>query len=507
MAGHFTKPKALSSVFKIYDFASGVNFLVDTGSQISIPPASKWDRENRSESSSLATANGTSITLFGNHLMTLRFGVKSFRWNFVVTDVSQPILGADFLSAHSLMVDVKGRRLFNMEDFASFRVMPDNSLAPGVYIVTDASGRFENVLTSRPKLIMPTFTNPMPAHGVQHFVKMTGVPVHAQARHLSPEKLGVAKHEFADLKALGIIRRSNSPRASLLHVSRKADGGWLPYGDYRYLNNITVPDRYPIPNIRDFSSRLARKTVFSKVDLVKGYHQVPIHPDDIPKMAIIMPFGLWEFLRMPFGLSSAAQTFQRMMDWVVQDLDFVFCHMDVILIASESDEQHKEHLRILFDRLELHGLIVKPVKCVFGVSSIVFLGHKVDDHGVTPLPARVEAISAFPRPSTVKGLQEFVGMVNFYHRFIPAASGIMQPLFAHSKGKAMDKLQWGEEMTKVFEKVKEALAKATLLHHTVESAETTCDRYFIYSYRRSFATMHLGCLVPVGVLQLNSSTS
>ena len=181
MAGHSKKSEALSSVFRIYDFASGMNFLVDTGSQISILPASKWDKENRVKSSSLVAANGTSITSFGNRLMTLRFGVKSFRWNFVVAEVTQPILGADFLCAHSLMVDVKGRRLFNIEDFESFRVTPDSSSAPGVSVVTATSGRFENVLASRHKLTMPTFTNPMLPHGVQHFVETTVAPVHEAA--------------------------------------------------------------------------------------------------------------------------------------------------------------------------------------------------------------------------------------------------------------------------------------------------------------------------------------
>ena len=124
----------------------------------------------------------------------------------MVADVTQPILGADFLCAHSLLVDVKRRRLFNAEDFASFRVTPDDSSAPCVSMVTAVLGRFENVLSSHPKLTTPTFTNPMPAHGVQHFVKTTGAPVHAQARRLSPEKLEVAKREFADLEALCIIR-------------------------------------------------------------------------------------------------------------------------------------------------------------------------------------------------------------------------------------------------------------------------------------------------------------
>ena len=154
----------------------------------------------------------------------------------------------------------------------------------------------------------------------------SGAPIHARARHLSPEKLAVGKKEFEDLEALGIIRRSNSPWSSPLHVTAKPDGGWRPCGDYRRLDNVSVPDRYPIPHIRDFLSRLAGTSIFSKVVLVKGYHQVPLHPDDIPKTAIITPFGLWEFLRMPFGLRNSAQTFQRMMDWILHDLSFVCVH-------------------------------------------------------------------------------------------------------------------------------------------------------------------------------------
>ena len=116
--------------------------------------------------------------------------------------------------------------------------------------------------------------------------------------------------EFQDLEALGIIRRSNSPWLSPLHVTLKADGGWQPCGDYRHLNDVTVPDHYPVPNIQDFSSNLAGASVFSKVDLIRGYHQVPLHLEDIAKMAIVTLVGLWEFLRMSFRLKNTAEAFQ-----------------------------------------------------------------------------------------------------------------------------------------------------------------------------------------------------
>ena len=134
--------------------------------------------------------------------------------------------------------------------------------------------------------------------------------------------------------------------------------------------------------------------------------------------------------------------------------------------------KHAVHLQLLFDCLEKHGLVVKPSNCIFGVASVVFLGHHVNTHGVTPLPSCVDAISAFPCPSTVKAMQEFVGMMNFYHRFIPAASRILRPLFATAKGKSTDVITWTEEMVTAFESAKMALATATLLHHPVEGAET-----------------------------------
>ena len=236
------------------------------------------------------------------------------------------------------------------------------------------------------------------------------------------------------MEKLGIIRLSKSPWASPLHVAPKPSGGWRPCGDYRRLNKATVDDRYPLPHIQDFNSNLSGARIFSKVDLMRGYHQIPMARESIPKTAVITPFGLFEFLCMPFGLKNAAQAFQRLMDSVLRGLPFAFVYVDDILIASKSAKEHKEHLRQVCQLLEDNGLVIRKDKCIFGVPEIEFLGHKVTAAGILPLPDRVTTIKEYPVPENRAALQRFLGMINYYHRFLPKIAGHLKPLHVASAG-------------------------------------------------------------------------
>lgn len=198
--------------------------------------------------------------------------------------------------------------------------------------------------------------------------------------------------------------------------------------------------------------------------------------EDVLKTAVTTPFGLFEFTRMPFGLRNAAQTFQRFMHEVTRGLDFIFVYVDDVLIASKSEELHETHLKSLFQRLSDYGLRIKASKCTFGASTLQFLGFDISKDGIQPSRDRVKAIESFPEPKSIKNAQRFIGMVNYYHRFIPHLAGTFTPIYDHltklsKSGTKSKDFTWPSECQEAFTKAKRQLAETTLLVHPQENAK------------------------------------
>lgn len=378
-----------------------IQFLIDTGADVCVFPRSHLPEPRAKSSYELSAANDTTIATFGTITLTLDFGLRrQFTWRFFVAAVYKLIIGADFLVHYGLLVDMRNQRLLDATTQLTSRGRVIECDIPSVKTISGSSW-YHELLHQFPEVTRPDGAPKAVSHSTRHYITTTpGLPVAQKQRRLSTEKLEVARKEFEAMRRLGIARPSQSSWASPLHMMPKKGDDWRPCGDYRILNARTCLDRYPVRHIQDFSQSLREKNTFSTVNT--SFNQIPVAEEDIPKTAITTPFGLFEFEFMTFGLRNAAQTFQRFIDEVLQKLEFCYAYIDDILIASTSEEEHLKHLRILFERLRKYGVVINPAKCVFGQPEVKFLGYLVSGAGTRPLPEKVDAIRAYPRPNTVK---------------------------------------------------------------------------------------------------------
>jgi transposase InsO family protein len=431
----------------------------------------------------LFAADRRRISCWGFSKITVSFGGSHHSWRFLKAKVRFPIIGIDFLSSKHLLVDPVAQQLVPAQPPATVTAVAamtggsqhlqssSSSLHSGPPAAQTAE--WKELLEKFPEVTAAAWRSGQPTHHVQHVIETSGRPVNAKFRRLDPSRLAAAKAEFKRMLDAGIVRRSSSSWSSPLHLVKKKDGSWRPCGDFRKLNVITKPDCYPLPNMADCSARLDGCTWFTKIDLQKGYLQVPVAAADVPKTAVITPFGLYEFLRMPFGLRNAGMTFQRMMDNIFADVPFVFVYLDDLLVASRNAAEHRQHVSHVLHLLKCNGLLINADKCIWGVREVEFLGHVVSAAGIRPVPARIAAIQAHPPPANIKQLQGFLGLFNFYRRFVRDAAGIIKPLTDALKGgkSGTAAVEWSPPLQAAFKAAKCALANLCHLEHPAAAAE------------------------------------
>ena len=277
-------------------------------------------------------------------------------------------------------------------------------------------------------------------------------PIRQQAYRMGPERKKKMKEEVEYLLRHGLARPSKSPWASPCILVPKEDGSSRFCTDYRKVNKVTIKDSYPLPLIEDLIDSVGQAKFVTKIDLLKGYYQVGLTERAKLISAFITPFGLFQYEVMPFGLTNAPSTFQRLVNFIIQDLEGVYCYLDDIVITGQTLEEHLYRLKNLFSRLEEAGLTINLKKSVFCKATVTYLGHIVGNGNVRPKTANINAVLNYPVPTTRKSLQRFLGLASYYRRFCKNFSSVAAPLTSLTSSKV--KFIWNKECQASFEALK-----------------------------------------------------
>ncbi|GJW23417.1 putative reverse transcriptase domain-containing protein [Tanacetum coccineum] len=288
-------------------------------------------------------------------------------------------------------------------------------------------------------------------------------PVARAPYRLAPSKMKELSEQLKELSDKGFIRPGSSPWGSPVLFVKKKDGSFRMCIDYRELNKLTVKNRYPLPRIDDLFDQLQGSSVYSKIDLRSGYHQLRVREEDIPKTAFRTRYGHYEFQVMPFGLTNAPAVFMDLMNRVCKPyLDkFVIVFIDDILIYSKNKQEHEEHLKLILELLKKEELYAKFSKCEFWIPKVQFLGHVIDSEGIHVDPAKIESIKDWTSPKSPTEIRQFLGLAGYYRRFIEGFSKIAKPMTKLTQKKV--KFVWGDKQEAAFQLLKQKLCSAPIL--------------------------------------------
>ncbi|GJW76928.1 putative reverse transcriptase domain-containing protein [Tanacetum coccineum] len=288
-------------------------------------------------------------------------------------------------------------------------------------------------------------------------------PVARAPYRLAPSEMKELADQLQELSDKGFIRPSSSPWGAPVLFVKKKDGSLRMCIDYRELNKLTVKNRYPLPRIDDLFDQLQGSSVYSKIDLRSGYHQLRVREEDVSKTAFRTRYGHYEFQVMPFGLTNAPAVFMDLMNRVCKPyLDkFVIVFIDDILIYSKNKQEHEEHLKIILELLKKEELYAKFSKCEFWIPKVQFLGHVIDSEGIHVDPAKIESIKDWTSPKSPTEIRQFLGLAGYYRRFIEGFSKIAKPMTKLTQKKV--KFEWGDKQEAAFQLLKQKLCSAPIL--------------------------------------------
>lgn len=313
-------------------------------------------------------------------------------------------------------------------------------------------------------------------HLAEHAINTgTARPIKQRPRPVPMAFADEDKKAVEKLLQQGSVRPSTSPWAAPMVFVRKKNGEVRPCIDYRKLNNVTCKDAFPLPKTRDCLDAVAGATLFSSLDITSAYNQIPIQEKDIPKTAFVTKYGLFEYTTMPFGLCNAPATFQRVMEIALAGLQWTTCliYLDDVLIFGRTFNEQIERIKAVLEKIRAANLKLKPSKCHLLQEEVGFLGHVLSSDGIRPAPDNVEKIMNWSQPTTVKQVQSFLGMANYYRRFIQDYSTIARPLIdLTKKDKAFN---WTTDCETAFNHLRKLLTSRPIMAHPRDDSDFILD--------------------------------
>ena len=300
---------------------------------------------------------------------------------------------------------------------------------------------------------------------IQHTVKTTTEePIYKKPYPVPYALRDQVKEEVDKMLKAGIIEPSNSPYAAPVVLVRKKDSSIRFCIDYRDLNKITIFDPRPMPRMDEILNKISKAKYITKLDMAKGYWQVPLDNDAKRKSAFVTPFGQFQFTVMPFGMVNSGATFVRLMNKVLAGHEeYADSFIDDVGIFSDSWAYHLEHLRLVFQLIRDAKLTARPSKCSLGFAELEFLGHIVGNGVIKPVQDKVTAIQEYPVPKTKKNVRSFLGLIGFYRKFIPRFSEVAVPLTDLTKKNLPNKVNWLDSHQKCFDQLKGEICKDSVL--------------------------------------------
>ena len=417
---------------------------LDTGAEVSVLPESTYlslfpEKKLVMSAAILKTYTGEPIPVVGEIEVGVQYNSQALTARLVVVSTDGPaLLGRDLLRKIKL-------------DWSAVNRLSDANPA----LIT---------LLDQHKAVFAEGLGTVKTNRAKLHLRSSATPKFCKARSIPFAIKDIIGAELNSLEAAGILEKvSHSDWATPIVTVPKKDGSYRICGDYKVtINPVLDVDQYPLPNPTDLFASLAGGQKFTKLDLSKAYQQLLLEKSK-DFTTITTHQGLYRYTRLPFGIASAPAVFQRTMDTILQGIPNVICYIDDILVTAPTDEAHLRNLQEVLRRLEDHGFRVRRDKCAFMQLSVEYLGHRVDAQGLHPLESKKDAISQAPEPENLQQLRSYLGLLNYYGRFIPNLATVAHPL--HKLLRDDVQWDWSAECAKAFAATKQALVSSDVLIH------------------------------------------